>query len=78
MYGNDGTGGTTSFQQALERQRRSKAQREERRQNRIDELQSKEREKQDNMLKMLGLDAKALKRQKIKIARGMTIRPDLL
>jgi len=63
LYGDDER---ASFQSAVARERRNKEKREERRKNRIEELQAKEDERQQNMLKMLGLGN--LKGQKIKIA----------
>ena len=48
--------GDRSFQEAVARQRQSKARREEERNARVEELQNRERERQENMLKMLGLD----------------------
>jgi hypothetical protein len=59
--------GDSSFQTTLARQRQSKARREEKRNSRVEELQNKERERQENMLKMLGLDA-VKPGQKISIA----------
>jgi hypothetical protein len=56
----------SSFQSALARERQNKERREEKRKNRIEELQSKEDERQKNMLKLLGLEN--LKGQKIQIA----------
>lgn len=52
VYGN----GDRSFQQALARERQSKAKREEKRNARVEELKTKEQERQANILKMLGLD----------------------
>ena len=63
LYGDDER---ASFQSAVARERRNKERREEKRKSRIDELQSKEEERQKKMLEMLGLDN--LKGQKIKIA----------
>ncbi|KAG7350628.1 hypothetical protein IV203_009988 [Nitzschia inconspicua] len=56
----------SSFETALARERSNRLRQEKKKQSRIDELQSKEDERQQNMLKMLGLDN--LKGQKIKIA----------
>jgi hypothetical protein len=49
--------GDVSFQQALARERQARARREEKRQARIEDLQRKERERQENVLKVLGLDS---------------------
>mmetsp|Transcript_35180 Transcript_35180/g.73883 ORF Transcript_35180/g.73883 Transcript_35180/m.73883 type:complete len:287 (-) Transcript_35180:1802-2662(-) len=51
-----GGGEKDSFRSALARSRQNKDRRNERRQGRIEELQSKEKERQQNMLKMLGLE----------------------
>jgi hypothetical protein len=51
MYGQD-----QSYKVALGRERRSKANRQERQASRIEEMENKERQRQETMLKMLGLE----------------------
>jgi hypothetical protein len=51
------TGGDVGFQTALAREKQRKAQREEKKSSRIAELQKKEDDKKEAMLKLLGLDA---------------------
>ena len=51
IYGGDGS----NFQSALSRERQRKAQRGDKQKSRMEELQKKEQERQENMLKMLGL-----------------------
>jgi hypothetical protein len=48
--------GDVKEQNSFSRERRNKERREEHRKNRIDELQSKEEDRKNNMLKLLGLD----------------------
>lgn len=51
IYGGDGS----NFQSALSRERQRKTQRGDKQKSRMEELQKKEHERQENMLKMLGL-----------------------
>jgi hypothetical protein len=55
IYGS-GDVGSGSFQEALEKEKQRLAARQEKQNTRVQELQAKEREKQEAMLKMLGLD----------------------
>lgn len=59
--------GDKSFQEALARERQRKAQQQQKKQDRLAELQKKEQEKQEAMIKMLGLTG-VKPGQKIKIA----------
>ena len=64
LYGGD----NSHFQAALERERLQKARTREERAGRITELQNKEKDRQENMLKMLGL-------QNLKPGQKITIAP---
>jgi len=63
LYGD----GDRSFKDALAHEKQAKLRREEKRNARVEELQNKERERQENMLKMLGLQGMK-PGQKIQIA----------
>jgi len=65
LYGADGAPGDVDFQSALAREKKRSAQRDEKRRMHLDDLQRKEKEKQEEMLKKLGLSGV---KQKIQIA----------
>jgi hypothetical protein len=65
LYGNDNT---SQFQGALARERARKDRRTQVRADRIQELQDKERDRQENMLKTLGLKNLKASGKKITIA----------
>jgi hypothetical protein len=67
LYGSGGTG-DTDLQKALAVEQRRKAARQEKNSARLEELQAKEREKQQAMIKMLGLSDKLKSGKKIQIA----------
>jgi hypothetical protein len=66
IYG--GRGGTMNFESAVARERERTANRQEKKNTRMEELQQKEKDRQENMLKVLGLSGLVTPGQKITIA----------